>query len=454
MATEQVRGAALLDVFFDSGSHTPLFGPGPGGGAVLAAHGQVAGQGVYALCQTGKALQAGDTDTMVRTLRLAAKTGNPVVTFYDSPGAQLSGSGALAESLSPLKDARELVAAISEISGVVPQIAVVCGVCGASGALAALNSDLLIMAKDAQLFLTPPFLNEDPKGEKAAGTAAAAMAAGVCAYTAEDNQDAAATAARLVALLPGNNISPAPGFEYLPPGAVPDVKNYAGKDAVAAVADEGSLLWLFGDSGPNAHVALGTLQGNVVGFVATRGPDSFLCKKCTPKINRFVRFCDAYSIPLVTLLNTGGFKKSANGEEDGALREAGRLAATYADATTAKLLLVTGRAVGPVYTAFGSADLTVALEGSVISPLEPTAMVSILYKEEIEESGKSIEAETKARAVAFEAGPASAGAALAAGLTDMVCPAGELRSAAGAALDILLTKRTQRLPKKHGNMPI
>lgn len=448
MALEQTAGTpattGLLDVFFDSG-YTPLFG----GAGIEAAFGQVGGQGAYAIRQKGAALAAGDTQLAVKTLQLAAKTGNPVVTFYDSPGAEL------AEGLAPLAAARDLAAAASQLSGVVPQIAVVCGVCGASSALAAIESDLLIMTEDAELFLTPPFLSA-AAGDRVenAGTFAAALAAGVVAHVAEDAELAVRFAARLIALLPQNNISTPAGFEYLPPIGVPDMKNYTGKGAAVALADEDSLLWLFDGDGPNAHVALGTLAGNVVGFVATRGPDSFLCKKCTPKLTRFVRLCDAYSIPLVTLLNTGGFKKSASGEADGGLREAGRLAATYADATTAKLLVVAGRAVGPIYTAFANADLTIALEGSVIAPLEPAAAVTILYKEEIEGAEGSIEAETKARAARYESEVAGAGAALAAGLADMVAAPGELRATAGAALEMLLTKRTQRLPKKHGNMPL
>ncbi len=444
-AVSAADATALPGLLYDGGAFTPLLGAPDA--PVRVAFGQVAGQGVYTVCQTGEALRAQDTETCVKALRLAAKTGNPLVTFYNSAGARLD------EGLAPLAAARELAAATAELSGVVPQIAVVCGVCGASGALAAIGADLLIMTKDAELFLTPPFLSADD-AQPAAGGVQAAVDAGVAALTAEDIGDAARLAARLLGLLPQNNIAATAGFEYLPPTAAPDLKKYSAENSIAALADGDSALEVYKGFGGGIATVFATLAGNVVGIVATNGPESNLCRKCTGKAARFVRLCDSFSIPVVTLLNSGGFAPSVSADVAGTLREAGRLAATYADATTAKLAVVTGKAVGPLYTALGSADLTIALEGCVIAPLEPTAAVTILYKEEIETAEGSIEAETKARAAAYATKVAGAGAALEAGLADIVCEPAQLRERAAGALEMLLSKRTQRLPKKHGNMPL
>ena len=105
-----------------------------------------------------------------------------------------------------------------------------------------------------------------------------------------------------------------------------------------------------------------------------------LCHNCTAKISRFVRLCDAFSLPVVTIAGTEGFVPSATDDIAGGVREAARLAGTYADATTARVSLLAGKVVGPVYTAMAAADWKIAVRGCVISPLEPTAAVSVLYK--------------------------------------------------------------------------
>ena len=137
----------------------------------------------------------------------------------------------------------------------------------------------------------------------------------------------------------------------------------------------------------------------------------------------------------------------------GGIREAARLAATYADATTAKVTVLAGKAVGPVYTALAAADLRIAVTGCVVSALEPSAAVSVLYKDEIDASD-NIVAATKAKAAAYVAEVCSADAAVAAGSADMTCEAANARASVVAAFELLSTKRAARLPKKHGNMAL
>ena len=232
-----------------------------------------------------------------------------------------------------------------------------------------------------------------------------------------------------------------------------DLAKYTGAGAAAAVCDEGSLLEMWGGYGKNVYTALGTVGGNVVGVVATAGNDEGLCRACVSKAARFVRLCDAFSIPLVTLCATAGFVPSTAEDEAGGLREAARLAASYADATTAKVAVVTGKAVGPAWVALCNADLTIAVEGCTIAPLAPQAAVSVLYKEELDASG-NIVAATQKKAAQWAAETCSAAAALQAGLADFAVPAADARAALVGALDMLSTKRTQRLPKKHGNMAL
>ena len=178
-----------------------------------------------------------------------------------------------------------------------------------------------------------------------------------------------------------------------------------------------------------------------------------LCRGCVSKIARFVRLCDAFSIPLVTVVDTDGFVPSSADDQAGGIREAARLAATYGDATTARVALVSGKAVGPVYAALASADLVVAVNGCTIAPVDPKVAVSVLYKDELDASS-GIEAAVNAKAAQYAAQSCSAAAAVEAGVADFaVAPAG-VRGAVLSALDMLATKRAQRMPKKHGNMAL
>ena len=146
---------------------------------------------------------------------------------------------------------------------------------------------------------------------------------------------------------------------------------------------------LYAGFGKHVYTAFATIGGNAVGFVAT---GETLCHNCVAKASRFVRLCDAFSVPVQTIVNTNGFAPSATDDIAGGIREAARLAATYADATTAKVALLSGKAVGPVYTALANADLKIAVNGCTVSALEPNAAVSVLYKAEIDASDNIIAA--------------------------------------------------------------
>ena len=433
MASKSTKGE-ILAKFFDDGEYTALFADG----AVSAASGYAAGQQAYAVFQNGEAVSVKDVEKNIKVLELAAQTGCPVVTFYDSVGAKL------AEGLDVLNAAAKLNATIAKVSGVVPQVAVVLGVCGGTSALSAANADVCIMAEGAELFFTAPF-TAAAKGDKVAdaGSAAAAAKAGVAAI------EAAEKAAHIVGLLPANNLTGPAIFEFEQPTAVLSANAEPAK-AAAALIDKDSAVEMYAGFGKNVYTAFATIGGNAVGVVAT-GKE--LCHNCVAKASRFVRLCDAFSVPVLTIVNTEGFVPSTSDDIAGGIREAARLAATYADATTAKVALIAGKAVGPVYTALAAADLKIAVKGCTISALEPSAAVSVLYKDEIDASD-NIVAATKAKAAAYVAEVCSADAAVAAGSADMTCEAANARASVVAAFELLSTKRAARLPKKHGNMAL
>ena len=442
MASKTFGKEQILASFFDEGAYTVLFARS----AVSAAFGSANGQPVYAICQDGEAVTVADVDKCVKVLDMAVKTGNPVVTFYDSTGACLS------EGLGVLTAQARWTEKIAQISGVVPQLAVVTGVCGVSSALAAAAADVCIAAEGCEIFFTAPFTSA-AAGDKVEGAGSAELAAkaGVAAVVAKDAAEAVATAARLVAMLPANNLSAPAMFDAAEPAAALDLNKYTAAGAAAAVVDADSAVELFGGFAKGVYTALATVAGNPVGVVATE--PGALCRYSASKAARFVRLCDAFSLPVVTLVNSEGFSASVSEDVAGAIREAARLAGTYADATTARVAVLTGKAVGPVYTALANADLTIAVQGCTVSAVDPKVAVTVLYKDELDASDNIVNA-TAAKASAYAAESCSADAALAAGVADFAVAPAQVRSTLAAALDMLATKRTQRLPKKHGNMAL
>ncbi len=427
---------SVMTKFFDEGACTALFAGKEG--TVKAAFGSVNGCPAYCVEQNGGAMNAKETEKMIKVIDLAVKTGNPIVTWYDSKGSDLK------EGLTALTDAARLNAKIAEASGVIPQIAVVTGVCGGNAAMAAANADICIVTEGCELFLTPVFTAQAAGDKGAASSAAAAEKAGVAHLVVKDADEAVATVARLIAMLPSNNLSGGAVFEY----AAPEVCDCA----VKSLLDGGSAVELMSGIGENVKTLLATIAGNVCGVVAT-APGKNLCSCCTGKAARFVRLCDAFGIPVVTVVNTEGFVRSNTDEIAGGLRQAARLAATYADATTVKVAVVTGKAVGAAYTALCNADLTIVTDKGVIAPIEPTAAVTVLHKDELD-AGKDLAKDTAALAAAYVTQECSADALVAAGLADVVTDAAGVRTQVVAALDMLGSKRVQRLPKKHGNMAL
>ena len=391
MAANKPGKAEILAAFFDDGTYSPLFTDG----AVSAAYGCANGQNAYVVFEDGSPVGVQDIEKNIRVLEMAAETGAPVVTFYDSTGAKLEGG------------------------------------------LDLLNANARLTAEDKVAN---------------AGSAAFAAKAGVAAVTTADAVAAAKQAASIVALLPANNLAGPALFDFAAPSKALDLVKYSAADAIAALADEGSTVELYAGYGKNIVTALATINGSAVGILATE--KAALCHKCTAKAARFVRLCDAYSIPVVTVVNTEGFGKSEGDDQAGGIRQAARMAGVYAEATTVKVAVLAGEAVGPAYTVFAAcADWRVAVQGCTVAPLAPEAAVTVLYKDEIFASDNIVNA-TKAKAAAYAKEVCSANAAVANGAADAIADAATARGAVAQALDMLASKRTVRLAKKHGNITL
>lgn len=437
---------ARLSYLFDGGSFTELDAYTVNGdklcGAVTA-FGYIDEAPCYAFSQDSSvnkgALNKAQADKIARLYELAAKTGVPVVGFYDSCGADLTDGGILTAY-------GELLLHISNLSGVVPQISVVSGVCSGTAALLAEGADITLITKKGELYASP---NADIKlsYENAAENGAAAI---VC----EDDEAAAKTVRELLSKLPDNNLSTAMVFESAEPVSA------FGEDAAsqaAAIFDEGSITELSAGYGKASYTALALLDGVSVGVAATnKTADKLTADDCN-KLARFVRFCDSFALPVITLADTEGFEGGTESEEAGSVKNMAKLSHAYSEATTVKLSVVTGKACGAAFITLAgkgaNADLSFACENAVIAPLDPMTAAEFLYHDELK-GAKDLAAERKSLAAKYAAEEGNAALAASNGSVDGVIGVGELRKTLIAALGITAGKRVSRLPKKHSNIQL
>lgn len=436
-----------LTYLFDEGAFTELDPYAVSNGelsGVITAYGYVNGEPVYAFSQDasvkGGAMSRVQADKIAKVYDLAAKTGNPVVGFYDSFGADLE------DGFAALSAYGELLMWTSNLSGVVPQIAVAAGVCSGTAAMLAESADFTLLTKDAELYVAP---NSGIKNsaDNAAGNGTAAL---VC----EDDKAAAEAVKGLLAKLPQNNLSPVPVYEYDAPSAA------FGSDAAAqaaALCDEGSVTELYANYGKAAFTALGTVNGSTVGVLATNKTSDKLSADDASKLARFVRTCDAFAIPIITFVDTEGFAADDETEAAGAVKAMAKVAHAYAEATAIKLAVVTGKAYGSAYIALAgkgaNADMTFALTDAVISPLAPAAAVEFLHHDDLK-GASDLSAKRNELAAKYEREEASAVIAAQKGAVDAVVAPEGVRAAVAGALDILAGKRISRLPKKHSNIQL
>ncbi|MCH5324162.1 MAG: acetyl-CoA carboxylase [Eubacterium sp.] len=407
--------------------------------AVISGYGTVDGISVYAYAQDSAvnsgAMSVSAAVKIKKIYELAQKNGAPVIGIFDSKGADMN------EGMQVLAAYSEITAASAALSGVVPQIAVVDGVCAGTAAMTACMADIVIMTEKSELFMTAPFVAEDKT--EGAGTAAAAAKSGVASIIAKDGEDALQTAKKLIALLPANNLEPADYFYETAENSAEITASAKGIDLIKAIADTDSAVVLGKDFGENAVTALGSLNCRTVGFV---GADSGnrLSKSDSAKIARFVGFCDAFSIPIITLIDTEGFVLSSADELSGAVRDNAKLAQVYASATAPKIALITGKAYGSAYVAFAGSDISIAWASAVISPASPEAAVTFLQ-------GAADATETASRVAQYEENEASPFTAASYGYIDRVIDPEETKAAIISAVESSSGKRVASPARKHIN---
>lgn len=419
---------------FDDGTFTQLdaFAKSADGDVeVVAGFGTVNECPVYAFSQDvtacDGAVSVAHCAKIKKIYDLAAKTGCPVVSIFDSNGVKLT------EGFEVLSAYGELVKASTSISGVCPQIAVIAGACLGTSALIANMADVVVAVKDADFYISAP----------SDITAETSYKEGTVDVLADDFDAAVEAVGDIVSLLPSNNLSSAPIFDF----AFPAVFANEGDDALSiikAVADDASVVELKGGyASSNCKTALATVMGTTVGFVAFEG--NALCPACAYKAEAMIKLCDAYSIPVVTLVNADGV---IGEKENQMLIALTKLTSAYATATCPKISVITGKAVGAAYITLAgkgaNADLTIAWDCAVASPLNADSAVAFLYNDRLAK-GEDREA-LKKEYMDTIASPFTAAAC---GAVDDICAPADTRARVISALDMLAGKRENTLPRKH-----
>lgn len=422
----KTAGIETLNKFFDDGSfcETDALLCSEGGLAeAVTGYGTVMGVPVYAFAQNSDvafgAMSKAQAKKIARLYDLAKMTGAPVVGFYDSCGGRLEQKNDLLSAYG------EILGRASSISGVVPQLSVILGTCLGTSALTATSADFIIMNKDAELSI-------DVAGDCA--TAEHNAKHGIADIVCEDKDASIEKARELITFFPSNNLDVAPVDDACEP-------DYDEECVVCSIADADSFCDLDEKCGEGACVAFGRVKGETVGFVETWG--EIIDCKAARKVAKFVRFCDAFSIPVVTVVDAKGFKN---------LSSAAKVTSAYAEATTAKVAVLSGTAVGPVYIALAGeasgADMRLAVEGAVISPVNPKALAFIMAEDKM---NVPVEEQDKV-AQEFAQTELSAVNAAKCGYVDDVITKAQLRAKVSQALDMLSSKRVETLAKKHSTI--
>ena len=342
---------------------------------LICGYGSIEGKLTFAFAQDMDRMKGALDEAGAKKLRaiydMALKNGAPIVGMFSSAGAVVyDGSAALDAYGTWMR-------CVSDASGVVPQIALVNGVCAGSAAVTASMFDAIVTVKDkTQLYMTTPFV----LGEETASAEAAAKS-GLAALTCENEAAAVGAVRALIGLLPSNNCDHAVADAEDPNRAL-----VAGAALPAAMLDGGAMMELYAEFAPEMTTAFGRMGGEVVGVVAAKGA---LTVDAARKAARMVTLCDAFHIPVLTLVDSEGVDVDATAQALPASAVYARLATAYASSTCAKVTVVTGKAYGAVYTLLGSralgADLVLALPEAVISTMAPDKAVAFVWNDKVTE---------------------------------------------------------------------
>lgn len=457
--TARERIEALLDEgsFVEIGAFISARDEETAADGVITGYGSVDSRLVYVYSQDvtvlGGAMGEMYANKINKIVDMAAKMGAPVIGMLDSNGVRLADGPRVQRAMG------RVLSAFANISGVVPHISIVFGNCAGGSAIAAAMSDFVVMnEKNGKMFVTGPEVIEATEGKAPAVDAKGSVNKnGNAHFIGEDDLGCIGITKLLLSYIPSNNLSDAFIYETAddlsrPCEVLNEIENITdARVVIAEIADDKAYFEIQADYAKEASIGFIRVNGSTVGVIATN--EAEISSLAAQKMERFVRFCDCYNTPIVTITDVEGFKASASEETWGLARKSAELMYAFVEATVPKINLITKKAYGTAYTLLnskqGGADLIYAYPTAEMAPLPPAAGVGVLYSERLK-AGESREALEKEY---IETEASIYNAAKLGCIDDIIVPS-ETRARIAAALEMLRSKRAGAISKKHDNMSL
>ena len=444
------------------------------GDAVVTGYGKVDGRLIYVYSQDftifGGSLSEAVAEKICKVMDLAMKNGAPVIGINDGGGARIQ------EGVVSLKGYGDIFTRNVLSSGVIPQISVIMGPCAGGGVYSPAITDFIFMTSGtSQMYITGPDViravtQEEVTHEELGGAQVHASKSGVAHFAVEGEEDCLAEVRRLLSFLPSNNMEDPPYSEPADDPArtcddlaaiVPEdaSKPYDTHQVIYSIVDDGDFLEVHPFWAANIVVGFARMGGRPVGVVANNPVvlAGVLDVDSSRKGARFVRFCDAFNVPIVTLADVPGYLPGTGQEYGGIITHGAKLIYAYAEATVPKVTVILRKAYGGAYVVMGSkhlrADINLAWPSGEIAVMGPEGAVNIIFRREIEAAADPA-AKRKELVETYRQQFANPYVTASRGFIDDVIEPRETRLKIIRALEMLQNKTDSNPPKKHGNIPL
>lgn len=445
----------------------------PGEGVVVG-YGMMSGRTVCVFAQDftviGGSLGEMHAAKICKIMDMAVKIGCPCIGINDSGGARIQ------EGVDALSGYGDIFYRNTQASGVIPQISVIMGPCAGGAVYSPALTDFVFMTdRTANMFITGPQVikavtGEDVSAEDLGGSHVHTEISGVAHFRFEDEEATIAAIRKLLSFLPQNNVEDPPIHATTDdPGRrdaeladiMPESANkpYDVRDVIARIFDDGDYLESQSAYAKNIVTCFARLGGRSVGVIANQPKvmAGVLDINASDKASRFIRFCDAFNIPLVTLTDTAGYLPGVGQEHGGVIRHGAKLLYAYSEASVPKITVILRKAYGGAYIAMCSrhlgADMVLAWPSAEIAVMGPDGAANIIFKKEIDEAEDKVAVRAQ-KIQEYKSNFANPYKAAARGYVDDVIDPAATRARLCSALGALVGKRQAKPSRKHGNFPV
>ncbi len=438
------------------------------GDGIVGGYGKIDGRLVYVYAYDftvfGGSLSRTNANKIVKLQKLALKMGVPIIALNDSGGARIQ------EGVSSLAGYGDIFYQNTIASGVIPQISVILGPCAGGACYSPALTDFIFMVKEkSHMFVTGPDVvktvtHEDVDKEQLGGAAVHNSTSGVAHFIGENEENTLVMVRELLSFLPSNNVDDAPNSQFTP-SMEPETINldefiptdpskpYNMKELIESIVDNNYFFEIQETFAPNILIGFARIEGKVIGIVANQ-PEfqaGVLDIDASDKAARFIRFCDCFSIPIVSFVDVPGFLPGCTQEHNGIIRHGAKIVYAYVEATVPKITIITRKAYGGAYIVMSSkhtgADINFAYPNAEIAVMGADGAVNILYRKVSDEE----KAKAKNEYAEKFSNPYRAAEL---GYIDEIILPSQTREKLIQALDMTHTKIRSNPAKKHGNIPL